>query len=65
MNILLIDKDKNTLEFDSSSLYIKVGDNDYTLLNDLINNIVDYSLIHNETQDELNDTIQAFLTTFE
>lgn len=61
MKILLVDKALNTLIVNSEELYVKMGENDYTELDDILNTGFNYNLIGNEDMQEFLEQLDLFL----
>lgn len=61
MKILLVDKGLNTIIVDSTELYVKMGENDYTELDDILNTGFNYNLTGNEDMQEFLEQLDLFL----
>ena len=61
MKILLVDKGLNTLIVNSTDLYVKMGENDYTELDDILNTGFNYNLTGNEDMEEFLEQLDLFL----
>lgn len=61
MKVLLVDKGLNTIIVDSTELYVKMGENDYTELDYILNTGFNYSLTGNEDMKEFLEQLDLFL----